>query len=99
MELGELGHHRLDGANAHFDRLLDHIIQALALERGKAVPEIGRRGLRGDSLDGLKRHRFLWVAGQPAVPGAVPAVEQDNVVAHNLSQDGGEVERLVLAKG
>src|SRR5690606_40678668 len=55
VHLRELGHDRLDRAYAHFHRLLDHIVQPLALERCKAVPEIGWGTLGGDLLDHVKR--------------------------------------------
>ena len=79
--LGELGDHRLDDTCAHFGGLLDDVVEARGLERGEAEPEIGARRLLGGLFDELQPDGLLVGVGDAGQPGAVEAIEQDDLVA------------------
>ena len=95
-----LGAPRDDGlqhAGAHLHRLLDHVVEAGMLERGKEQVERRGRRLRTGDL-GRMQHRGRLATFERAAPLAVPPVEGQHRLAVAETQHVGQIMRLVLGQ-
>ncbi|MGY4379912.1 hypothetical protein ACVWZ3_007551 [Bradyrhizobium sp. i1.3.6] len=95
--LGEAGQDRLKRGSAHFDGLLDHVVQPGMLERGKDVGEVSEPVLGPGLLEDDEAVRPL-AAFDRGLPLAVAAVERQNLGPGGKPQHIAEIIALVAVE-
>ncbi len=92
--LGVAHDHGMKPGNAHFDRLLHHVVKPGALEGGKQIMQVAglrlRPGLGLNQKDGIS----LGPPGETRLPFAVCPIEHEHRVARRHAQHAREVVDL-----
>ena len=88
------GEHRLQARDAHLHRLLHQVIEPGMFERGEQKMQVGRPRLLAPALADDRRQRPLAGAGEPGLPFAVAAVEQEQLIPVLEPQHVKQIIRL-----
>ena len=96
--LGVPGDHRLQPRGAHLHRLLHQVIEPGMLERREQEMQVARPRLLAHALADQRGQRPLAGAGEPRLPFAVAAVEQQQGIAALEPQHVEQVIGLVAVE-
>ena len=97
-DLAVLRQHRRHPGDAHFGRLLDHVVEARLLERGEEVAEVRRRRLRPDLVADVERVVAPPGGGKRRPELAVAPVEDEDRVAVLEPEHVDEIVRLAAVE-